>query len=117
MNLASRITRLAVLLTALGLILLHTAPLSAALYEEEVSTGEYLYLKGMVRTVSAADKSLTIEQMKGPRVTIRVTPATEFEGARRLEELKARQVIKVWYQPGPDGNLGLKIKRLPDLGC
>jgi len=117
MNLVSRMTRLAFLVAALGLILLQAAPLSAALYEEEVSTGDYLYLKGMVRSVSAADKSLVIEQMKGPRVTIRVTPATEFEGVRKLEDLKARQVIKVWYKPGQDGNIGLKILRLPDMGC
>jgi hypothetical protein len=117
MNPLSRITRLAVLLAALGLILFQTAPLSAALYEEEVSTGEYLYLKGMVRSVSAADKTLTIEQMKGPRVTIRVNPDTEFEGVRKIEDLQARQVIKVWYRPQQDGNIGLKILRLPDMGC
>lgn len=117
MKFLSRINRLAVLLAAIALLLLQTVPLSAALYEEEVSTGQYLYLKGMVRSVSAADKSLVLKQMKGPSITIRVTPATEFEGVRRFEDLKDRQVIKVWYQPGPDGNLGLKIQRLPDMGC
>jgi hypothetical protein len=117
MNLISRIRRLTVLFAALGLILLQTGPLAAALYEDDVSTGEYLYLKGMVRTISVADRSVVIEQTKGPRVTIRVTPDTEFQGVHKLEELKARQVIKVWYRPDQGGNLGLKILRLPDLGC
>ena len=117
MKLLSRMNRLAVLLAAFGLILFQTAPIAAAVYEEDVSTGDYLYLKGMVRSVSAADKSMVIDQKKGPRVTIRVGPATEFEGIGKLEDLKASQVIKVWYRPGQDGNLGLKILRLPDLGC
>jgi hypothetical protein len=55
--------------------------------------------------------------MKGPRVTIRVNPDTEFEGVRKIEDLQARQVIKVWYRPQQDGNIGLKILRLPDMGC
>jgi len=117
MNLISHIRRLTVLVAALGLILLQTAPLAAALYEDDVSTGEYLYLKGMVRTISVADRSLVIEKTKGPRVTIRVNPATEFEGVGKLEDLQAMQIIKVWYRPDQDGNLGLKILRLPDLGC
>ena len=117
MNLISHIRRLTVLVAALGLFLLQTAPLAAALYEDDVSTGEYLYLKGMVRTISVADRSVVLEQAKGPRVTIRVTPDTELEGIGKLEDLQARQIIKVWYRPDQDGNLGLKILRLPDLGC
>ncbi|MBB5349239.1 hypothetical protein JWG42_11780 [Desulfoprunum benzoelyticum] len=117
MNLIFSIRRLTVLVAALGLFFLQTAPLAAALYEEDVSTGEYLYLKGMVRKVSATDKSVVLEQVKGPRVTIRVTPDTELEGIGKLEDLQTRQIIKVWYRPEQDGNLGLKILRLPDVGC
>lgn len=110
-------TRFVVCLALLCLILLPAAPLFAAQYEEDVSTGEYLFLKGMVQKISIEDRTLTLQQKRGSRITILVTPDTEFEGVAKLEELRAKQVIKVWYRPEQDGNAGLKILKLPDLGC
>jgi hypothetical protein len=109
--------RFAACLALLCLILLTAAPIFATQYEEDVSTGEYLFLKGMVQKISAEDRTLTLEQKRGPRLIILVTPDTEFEGVTKLEELRARQVIKVWYRPEQDGNTGLKILKMPDLGC
>lgn len=104
-------------LALLCLILVPAAPLFAAQYEEDVSTGEYLFLKGLVQNVSIEDRTVTLQQKRGPRLTIRITPDTEFEGVAKLEELRAKQEIKVWYRPEQDGNAGLKILKLPDLGC
>jgi hypothetical protein len=94
-----------------------SAPLLAGQYEEEVSTTEYLFVKGMIRTVSLTDQSITLQQKKGPVLTISINPETEFEGVRKLEELQIRQVIKLWYRPEHDGNSALKIVKLPDTGC
>jgi len=113
----SKYWRFAAGLAVFALISFQTATLSAARYEEDVSSGDYLYLKGMVHSVSLTDNSLKVEQRNGPRITIRIDPETEFEGVGKLGELQARQVIKVWYRPEQDGNTGLKILRLPDLGC
>ncbi|KAB2890346.1 MAG: hypothetical protein F9K32_08895 [Desulfobulbaceae bacterium] len=115
--LCSHYSSFAARLALLCLLLLPAAPLFATQYEEDVSTGEYLFVKGMVQKISMEDRSLTLQQKRGPRVTIRVTPDTEFEGVARLEELRAKQEIKVWYRPGEEGNAGLKILKLPDLGC
>lgn len=116
-TLSRKSSRLAAGLALLILLVFRAASLSAAGYEEDVSSREYLYLKGMVHSVSIADSSLKIEQRDGPRITVRVSPETVFEGVGKLEELQARQIIKVWYRPEQDGNTGLKILRLPDLGC
>lgn len=90
---------------------------AAGQYEEEVSTTEYLFVKGMIRTISLADQSITLQQKKGPVLTISIHPETEFEGVQKLEDLQIRQVIKLWYQPEHGGNSALKIVKLPDTGC
>lgn len=110
-------TRFAACFALLCLLLAPAAPLFATQYEEDVSTGEYLFLKGMVKKISTEDSTLTLEQKRGSRITILVTPETEFEGFDKLEHLRVRQVIKVWYRPEQDVNTGLKILKLPDLGC
>ncbi len=109
--------RFTAFLASLVLFIFQGVHLSAATFEEDVSSGEYLYLKGLVHSVSIAESSLKVEQRDGSRITIRIAPETEFEGAGNLEDLQARQTIKIWYRPDPDGNTGLKILRMPDLGC
>ena len=115
--LSSHYSGFAARLALLCLLLLPAAPLFATQYEEDVSTGEYLFLKGMIQNISMEDRTLTLQQKRGPRVTVRVTPDTEFEGVAKLENLRTKQVIKVWYRPEEGGNAGLKIIKLPDLGC
>ena len=98
--------------------LMLSTPLSAAgLYEEDVSSQDYLFVKGMIHTISSEARSITIQQKKGPKIKLRISPDTEFEGVKKYEELQVRQVIKVWYRPEPGGNTALKIVKTPDLGC
>ncbi len=100
----------------LGIWLL-SAPLAARQYNEDVSSQDYLFVKGMVRSVAPETQSIIIEQKKGPDVVITVNPDTELVGVSKYEDLEVRQVIKVWYRPEQGGNSGLKIIKLPDLGC
>ncbi len=101
----------------LGFWLLLSTPLAARQYEEEVSSQEYLFTKGMLHTVSAKDRSIKVQQKKGPVITIFINSQTEFEGVDKYEELQVRQVLKVWYRPEQSGNTALRIIKLPDLGC
>lgn len=101
----------------LGLSLMLSVSLSAAQYEEDVSTQEYLFIQGLVHSISVQAQSVTVQQKNGPEVTIVMDPKTEFEGVRKLEELHARQAVKIWYRPEPDGNRGLKVVKPPDIGC
>ncbi len=100
-----------------GFWLLPAAPSAAMQYNEDVSSQDYLFVKGMVRSVSPETHSITIEQKKGLAIVVTVRPETELVGVGKYEELQARQVIKVWYRPEQGGNSGLKIIKLPDLGC
>lgn len=97
--------------------LLSTITVSAAQYEENASGQDYLYVKGLVHTVSIDDQSIILQQKKGPRLTVIITPATEFAGFSKLEDLQLRQTLKVWYRPKEDGNHALKLEKIPDTGC
>lgn len=101
----------------LGLCLLLARPLAARQYEEEVSNQDYLFVKGMIHTVSPEAQSITVQQKKGATLTLSINPETEFVGVEKFEELQVRQVIKVWYRPEQSGGTVLKIVKLPDLGC
>ena len=107
--------RLSSVILAFSLML--SVSLFAAQYEEDVSTQEYLFIQGLVRNISVEAQSLTVQQKNGPEVTIVMDSKTEFEGVRNLAELHARQAVKIWYRPDPDGNKGLKIVKPPDVGC
>lgn len=107
--------RLLIALLCLSLII--SQPLLAAQYEEERTTEEAVFLKGMIHTVSLIDQTITIQQNKGPRITILVTPGTEFKGFGKLEELSARQGVKIWYRQEQSGNIGLRIFKPMELGC
>lgn len=93
------------------------APVLGAQFEEEVSTQEYLFVKGIIRSVSTEDQTITIKQKKGPKITVSIGQETLFEGFYKLEELKARQKIKAWYRPGEPRNTALKILKPLELGC
>jgi hypothetical protein len=103
-------------LCLLSFSLLLAVPLFAAQYEE-TATGEYLFARGMVHTISSQDQTLTIQPNKGPHVKIMVNAKTELAGFGKLEDLQKRQEVKIWYHPDKNGNTGLKILKLPDQGC
>jgi hypothetical protein len=46
-----------------------------------------------------------------------VEQQTEFSGFKTIEDLRPDEKVKVWYRPTTNGHMGLKIIRLPDLGC
>jgi hypothetical protein len=104
-------------LAILSFSLLLSTPLFAAQYEDEISTDEYLFVRGMVHSVSLADQSITIQQKKGPRITILVNSETVLKGFAQLGELPIGHEVKIWYHPAKKGNIGLKILKLPGLGC
>ena len=89
----------------------------AAEYQEEVSTEKYLFAKGIIHSVGVAEQTVTIKINKGPKIVLSVDQDTLFEGFYKLDELKARQIIKVWYQPGEPTNRALKIVKPLELGC
>lgn len=113
----SRPRPIAACLLFLGFLLMLSGPLPAAQFDEDVSSQDSLYISGMINTVSPENRSITIKQKKGPRVTVGVNSETEFSGVKKFEDLKTSQMIKLWYRPEQGGNTALKIVKLPDLGC
>lgn len=99
------------------LVCLAAGSLTAAEYQEDVSTEKYLFAKGMIRSVSAAEQTVTIKINKGSNIVLSVDQDTLFEGFYSLDELKPRATIKVWYQPGEPTNRALKILKPLELGC
>lgn len=77
MKLLSHSKPAAISILSLTCWLLAVITVSAAQYGENASGQDYLYVKGLVHTVSTTDKSLILQQKKGPRITVIVTPATE----------------------------------------
>lgn len=98
-------------------LLFVAAPLHGAQFEEEVSTQDYLFVKGIIQSVSPEGQTVTIKQKKGPTISVSIDENTAFEGFYKLTELKLRQKIKVWYQPEQKNNKALKILKPLELGC
>ncbi len=90
---------------------------SAAEYQEDVSAENYLFAKGIIRSVSVAEQIVTIKVKKGPTIVLSIGQDTILEGFYKLDELKTRESIKVWYQPGKPTNRALKIVKPLELGC
>lgn len=97
--------------------MLLTVPLHGAQFKEEVSTQEYLFTKGMIRSISIENNTLTVKQKKAAPISFQVDENTIFEGFYKLTELKIRQKIKVWYQPKQTKNRAAKILKPLELGC
>jgi len=98
-------------------ILVLASPVQAAQFEEEVSTDEYLFVKGMVQSISLDEQKITLKQKNGDRISFTIDKDALFEGFYKLTELQPRQNIKVWYQPKGQENKALKILKPLDLGC
>lgn len=98
-------------------ILLLAVPVHGAQFEEEVSTDEYLFVKGIVQSISPEERKLTIKQKSGEKITIIIGEDALLEGFYRLNELQLRQKVKVWYKPKGQDNKALKILKPLDLGC
>jgi hypothetical protein len=98
-------------------ILLLAVPVHGAQFEEEVSTDKYLFVKGIVQSISLEEQMITIKQKNGAKISFTIGEDTLFEGFYKLTELQLRQKIKVWYQPKEQGNKALKILKPLELGC
>lgn len=105
------------LLFILLFLFLAQTPIFAAEYQEDVSNKDYLFVKGLVRNISPEQGTLTITPRDGHSITFILDSKTEFDGFFKLEELKIRQSVKVWYRPEKDRNIVLKILKPMDLGC
>lgn len=93
------------------------SPLQGAQFEENVSTETYLFAQGILQSVSLEEQTVSIKQKKGPTISLSVENDTLFEGFYKLKELKLRDKLKVWYQPGQQNNKALKILKPLELGC
>lgn len=98
-------------------ILLLAVPVHGAQFEEELSTNEYLFVKGIVQSISLEEQTLTIKQKSGEKISIIIGEDALFEGFYKLGELQLRQKVKVWYKPKGQDNKALKILKPLDLGC
>lgn len=98
-------------------ILSLAAPVQAAQFEEEVSTDEFLFVKGMIQSISLDEQKLTLKQKNGEKISFTIGEDALFEGFYKLDELQPRQKIKVWYQPKGQENRALKILKQLELGC
>jgi hypothetical protein len=96
---------------------LFSTPLQGAQFEEEISSTDYLFVEGIIRSVSPEEQTITLKQKKQPKITISIDENTIFEGFYKLTELQLRQKIKIWYQPEEKNNRALKILKPLDLGC
>lgn len=105
------------LLFVILVLFLAQSPIFAKEYQEDVSNKEYLFVKGLVRKISLEQNSLTVTPKDGRRITFVLDSNSEFEGFSKLEELKTKQSVKVWYRTEKDRNIILKILRPMDLGC
>ena len=97
--------------------LLATSVVYGIQFEEEVSTQDYLFAKGIIKSISIEDQTIILKQKAGPNISISIDEDTVFEGFYKLSELKIRQKIKIWYQPVKEENKALKILKPLDLGC
>ncbi len=86
-------------------------------FEEEVSTQDYLFAKGIIKSISIDEQTITLKQKEGPNISISIDKDTVFEGFYKLSELKIRQKMKIWYQPMEEENKALKILKPLELGC
>ena len=98
-------------------LLLFSAPLQGAQFKENVSTSDYLFAEGIIRSVSPEEQMITIKQKKQPSISFSIDENTIFEGFYELTELQLRQKIKIWYHPEQKDNRALKILKPLELGC
>jgi len=98
-------------------LVLPATSLLADQFEEDVSTEQCLYAKGIIQSISPEQLTITLKQKEGPKIRLSIDKDTIFEGFYELKELKRRQKLKVWYQPGEQENKALKITKPLDLGC
>jgi hypothetical protein len=98
-------------------ILLTPVTVHGAQFEEEVSTKEYLFVKGIVQSISHEEQKLTLKQKNGEKISFIIGEDALFEGFYKLGELQLRQKIKVWYKPKGQENKALKILKPLELGC
>ena len=76
-----------------------------------------LVVKGQVKEISSAAKTLVVKPKKGDSVPLIVTSQTTFAGFSALEQLSPKQPVQVWYYSKGESNLAVKIEKLPELGC
>lgn len=114
---SSGLRHLYLLLFVFLFLFLARSPISAKEYQEDVSNKDYLFVKGLVSKISLEQNSLTITPKDGRRITLILDGNSEFEGFSKLEELKIKQSVKVWYRTETDLNIVLKILRPMELGC
>lgn len=84
---------------------------------EEMSTGDMLYVRGLVSSVSVEKMQISVRPPQKDRMVITIDSDTVLEGVKRIEEVQKEQQVKVWYVPAGSENLAVKIVKMMDLGC
>ena len=117
---ASRLTNKAVLILFAAMLMLLMASAfarSQAQTNPEVSAETVLVVKGQVKEISYAAKTLVVKPNKGAAVKIILTNQTTFVGFFLIEDIAPKQPVQVWYFSNGESNLAVKIEKLPELGC
>ena len=84
---------------------------------EEMSTADMLYVRGLISSVSLDKMQISVRPPKDDRIIITIDPDTVFDGVERIDELKKKQQVKVWYSPAGGENKAVKIEKMMELGC
>jgi hypothetical protein len=117
---ACRQTNKAVVLLFAAMIMLLMASAftrSQAQTNPEAPAETVLVVKGQVKEISYAAKTLVVKPKKGDSVPIIVTSQTTFVGFSALEQISPKQRVQVWYSSHGESNLAVKIEKMPELGC
>ena len=84
---------------------------------EEVSTEDYLYVRGLVSKVYPDKMQISVRPPKGKLVRIVIDPDTILDGVSQIDDFEKEQQVKIWYLLDNNNNRAIKIKKLMDLGC
>lgn len=120
MTSASCLTNKAVLILFAAMAMLLMASVFTrphAQTNSEAPAEKPLVVKGQVKEISQAAKTLVVKPKKGEPVSIIVTERTTFAGFSALEQIAPKQPVQVWYFSNGESNLAVKIEKLPELGC
>jgi hypothetical protein len=90
---------------------------SQAQADPEAPAETVLIVKGQVKEISSAAKTLVVKPKKGEPVPLIVTSQTTFVGFFLFDDLAPKQRAQVWYYSNGESNLAVKIEKLPELGC
>lgn len=99
------------------IIQLNALPVVAEVMLEEVSTEDYIYVRGLISKVYPGKMQISVRPTKGKLVRIVIDSDTILDGVSQIDDFEKEQQVKIWYSPDNHNNRAIKIKKMMDLGC